>query len=199
MVTVVVPFRGAGGKHRLAPMPPKARAELSLAMLGDVLAACTAFGPTTVVTADPDGSGLASDLGAAVHRDPGGGQSAAVASVLNTLPLDAVIIVNADLPCVVPHDLRSLVRATPLSGLAYVPAADGTTNALSLPAPAVFAPLYGPGSAARFHAHATELGLQAIATPIPGLASDIDTAEDLDRYGLGAGPRTQAMLSGLAR
>jgi len=40
-----------------------------------------------------------------------------------------------------------------------VEARDGTTNALGLPYPEVFRPLYGPGSAARFVAHALRLAL----------------------------------------
>ena len=49
---------------------------------------------------------------------------------------------------------RPLVGRLADAGLALVEAADGTTNALSLPDPSVFAPLYGPGSADRFRAHA---------------------------------------------
>jgi len=52
MATVVVPFR-AGGKTRL---PDEIRGEVALAMLGDVLEAATAFGPTRLVTEDPAGS-----------------------------------------------------------------------------------------------------------------------------------------------
>ena len=47
-LTTVVPFR-AGGKSRL---PAAIRVEVALAMLGDVLEAATAFGPTRLVTAD---------------------------------------------------------------------------------------------------------------------------------------------------
>ena len=60
------------------------------------------------------------------------------------------LVVNADLPCATPAAIARLAAA----GLALVEAEDGTTNALSLPDPSVFIPLYGPGSAARFRAHA---------------------------------------------
>jgi 2-phospho-L-lactate guanylyltransferase (CobY/MobA/RfbA family) len=99
-------------------------------------------------------------------------------------------VINADVPCVVPHDLRTLAGAAELGALGYVEAEDGTTNALGLPEPAHFAPLYGGGSAARFRDHAEELGLTAISCAIPNLSDDVDTMDDLRRIGLRAGPRT---------
>ena len=154
MTVVVVPFHD--GKSRLAASR-HARRTLSLAMLGDVLGACLTIGETIVVTDDDDAAALATELGAETERDPGDGQGPAVAAALASDPPGRVLIVNADVPCVVPHDLRSLLAATPAGGIALVEALDGTTNALSLPAPQVFAALYGPGSADRFveHAHAS--------------------------------------------
>ena len=166
-------------------------------MLADVLAATTAVGETVVVTNDDEGRRLARAAGARLVDDPGGGQSSAVAAALGLLEIEAVLIVNADVPCVVPSDLRSLLAATPLGGIAVVASADGRTNALSLPAPNVFDPLYGPHSADRFQRAARDLGLQAVAVEIPNLADDIDTPEDLDRLQLRAGPHTRSALQGL--
>jgi len=199
MVSVVVPFRGEGGKHRLAPLPERERAELALAMLGDVVAACSAFGGTTVVTNDSAAAELAAELGAAVVPDPGGGQGAAVAAALAGLPEGPALVGNADLPLVRAADLVALLAAVPPGGLAYAPAVDGTTNALGLASPSLFAPLYGPGSAARFAAHAARLGLPAAAAPLPGLVADVDTLADLERAGRGAGARTRAALAVSAR
>jgi 2-phospho-L-lactate guanylyltransferase len=191
MTVVVVPFRE--GKSRLSPVR-HVRRSLSLAMLGDVLAACAQVGDVVVVTGDEDAAALAAELGAETVGDPGGGQGAAVAAALAGRSPGAALVVNADVPCVVPHDLRSLLAATPLSGVALVEARDGTTNALSLPAPVAFAPLYGPGSAARFLQHARTLGLEALSVVIPNIAEDVDTLADLDRLQLRVGPRTQAAL-----
>jgi 2-phospho-L-lactate guanylyltransferase len=192
MTVVVVPFHD--GKSRLAASR-RARRKLSLAMLGDVLGACLTVGETTVVTDDEEAAALATELGTLVAEDPGDGQGTAVAAALEGREPGPVLIVNADVPCVVPHDLRSLLAATPLGGIALVEALDGTTNALSLPAPHVFAPLYGPGSGDRFLAHARGLGLEAVRAAIPNLADDVDTVEDLERLTLRAGPRTQVALS----
>ena len=69
-------------------------------------------------------------------------------------------------------------------------ASDGTTNALSLPDPSVFAPLYGAGSAERFRAHAP------FATArIPELEVDVDADADLERLVPMLGSRTRALLA----
>jgi 2-phospho-L-lactate guanylyltransferase len=194
MVEIVVPFRGSAPKTRLHARAEAART-LALAMLGDVLAACVVVGRTAVVTDDDEVQELASELGANAVDDPGGGQGAAVASAVARLDIGPTLVVNADVACVTPRDLRSLVAATPAGGLALVEAHDGTTNALSLPAPQLYAPLYGPGSAARFLGHARSLGVDAVSAVIPNLADDVDTAVDLRRVQLRVGPRTQAALA----
>jgi len=196
MPAIVVPFRGADAKRRVA-VPAPVRVRLALAMLGDVVTACVVAAPTVVVTADPEAAALARELGADVGRDPGGGQGAAVQAALAGLPESPVLVVNADLPCVVPHDLRTLAGTAELGALGLVEAHDGTTNALALPTPAAFAPLYGPGSAARFRARAEELGLDAVALALPNLAQDVDRLADLDALAVRAGPRTQAAIASL--
>jgi 2-phospho-L-lactate/phosphoenolpyruvate guanylyltransferase len=195
MPTIVVPFRGTYGKQRLAPLTDGARAALSLAMLADVLAACTVVGETYVVTSDEDGARVARELEAIVVSDPGGGQGSAVAAALERAGGGRALVVNGDLPCVVPEDIRALDRATPEDGLSYVAARDGTTNALGLSRAGLFAPLYGKGSAARFRAHAKTHGLTATAAAIPNLAADVDALEDLERVQLHVGPRTLAVLT----
>jgi len=196
MPTVVIPFAGVEGKTRLHASR-RARRELSLAMLGDVLAAALSTGTVRVVTADAEGGELAGELGASVVDDPGRGQGAAVAAGLAGLEPGAILIVNADVPCVLPDDLRVLLAATPAGGIALVEALDGTTNALSISAPDVFAPLYGRDSAVRFQAHARELGLEPVSAAIPNLADDVDTVEDLRRLHLRLGPRSQMALATL--
>jgi 2-phospho-L-lactate guanylyltransferase len=197
VTTVVVPFAGPAGKSRL-DLPGRARRALALAMLGDVLAACVALGSTRVVTPDAEGADTAREAGAEPVADPGGGQGVAVEAALEGIEPGGILVVNADLPCVVPHDLRSLLAATPAGGIALVEALDGTTNALSLPAPAAFAPVYGPGSADRFRGHAASLGLEVVSAAIPNLAEDVDTIDDLHRLQLRCGPRTQARLTELS-
>jgi 2-phospho-L-lactate/phosphoenolpyruvate guanylyltransferase len=196
VTTVVIPFAGVEGKTRLHASR-RLRRELSLAMLGDVLAAASSVGTVRVVTSDSEGAALASEAGAGVLDDPGGGQGPAVQTALEGLGPGAILIVNADVPCVVPDDLRALLAATPAGGVALVEALDGTTNALSIPAPEVFSPLYGRDSATRFRAHVESLGLQPVSVAVPNLANDVDTLEDLQRLQLRLGPRSQACLAEL--
>jgi 2-phospho-L-lactate guanylyltransferase len=198
MVTVVIPFAGAQGKTRLHESS-RIRRALAHAMFCDVLAACVPIGRVRVVTPDAAGAAAARDVDAQVVADPGGGQGAAVEAGLEGVEPGGILVVNADLPCVVPQDLRSLLAATPAGCLALVEALDGTTNALSLPSADAFAPLYGPSSSDRFREHAASLRLEAVSVALPGLADDVDTMEDLERVQLRAGPRTQACLAELER
>jgi 2-phospho-L-lactate guanylyltransferase (CobY/MobA/RfbA family) len=124
VVTVVVPFRGASAKSRLA------RPEVAQAMLDDVVRAAREVGEVVVANGD-------------------GGQGPAVAAALAQV-VGPVLVVNADVPCVTGDDLRQLLAATPEDGAAIVAAADGTTNAISLAHGGLFEPLYGDGSARRF-------------------------------------------------
>jgi len=198
VATVVIPFAGEEGKTRLHPSR-RVRGALARAMLQDVVAACIAVGRARIVTPDEEAAAAVAEAGAEVVFDPGGGQGPAVQAGLEGVEPDGILVVNADVPCIVPHDLRSLLAATPAGCLGLVEALDGTTNALSLPSPEAFAPLYGPSSADRFRAHAASLGLEAVSVALPNLADDVDTMEDLTRLQLRAGPRTQACLEALER
>jgi 2-phospho-L-lactate guanylyltransferase len=184
VASIVVPYRGESAKRRLAPAPEEVRMTLSRAMLEDVLAACEAVAATKLLPQD-------------------GGQGEAVEAALRTISETPILVVNADLPCARPRDLLTLLGALPEGGLALVEAADGTTNALALSAPHLFAPLYGPGSAERFRARAARLGAQAATAAIPNLVDDVDTLADLERLEGRLGHRTAAALeelrSGLAR
>jgi len=196
VTTVVIPFAGADGKTRLHESR-RLRHELSLAMLSDVIAGATRVGAVRVVTPDPEGAAIARDAGAETVADPGGGQANAVEAALAGLDPGAILIANADVPCAVPADFRALLGATPAGGLALVEALDGTTNALSISAPSLFAPVYGPDSARRFMEHARTLGVDAVSAAVPNLADDVDTLDDLQRLHLRLGPRTQACVAGL--
>lgn len=177
MPAIVVPYRG-DAKRRL---PAALRAGVAVAMLGDVVEAALDVGRVLVVS---DDEGVV-PRGAEVVRDPGDGLGAAVAAGLARVEGHA-LVVNADLPCATPSALRALAAA----GLALVEAEDGTTNALSLPDPTLFAPLYGPASAARFRAHAPFATLG-----IAELRADVDSAEDLERLVHMLGPRTRALVA----
>ena len=179
MVTVI-PFR-AGGKSRL---PRAMRRDLARAMLEDVIEATLEVGEVRVVTGDVDAADAARLLGAQVVDDPGGGQGRAVEAGLDGVA-EPSLVVNADLPCTTTDALVRLAA----EGRALVAAPDGTTNALSLPVPGAFQPLYGPGSAERFAAAGF------VPADVPELARDIDTIADLEGVGQPLGARTTLVLN----
>ena len=174
---IVIPYRG-DAKRRL---PSSLRAAVAVAMLGDVVEAAAQVGRVLVVT--DDASVVPAD--AEIVLDPGEGLGRAVAAGLAAVREHA-LVVNADLPAATPAALHRLAAA----GLALVEGADGTTNALSLPDPGVYAALYGPGSAERFRAHA---GFATVR--IPELELDVDSDADLERLDARIGPRTRALLA----
>lgn len=188
--TIVVPFR-AGGKTRL---PGDIRVEIGLAMLGDVLEACIAVARTRLVTDDAAARIIAADLGVEVVDDPAAGQGAAVLAALSGLSR-ACLVVNADLPRLRPSDLGALALPAERGTMALVEARDGTTNALALPFPDAFAPLYGRRSAAQFRAHAEQLGLVCHGIGLANLEEDVDTMEDLVRIAPRAGSRTRELFA----
>jgi 2-phospho-L-lactate guanylyltransferase (CobY/MobA/RfbA family) len=178
MPTVVVPFRDENAKRRLEPVPEEERRTVARAMLDDVLDACNAVGRSVVVARD-------------------GLQGEAVENALRGVERGPILVVNADLPCARARDLLTLLGALPEGGIALVAAEDGTTNALALAAPHLFAPLYGPASAERFIARADRLGVTAVVANIPNLADDVDTLADLERLDGRLGPNTSAVLEEL--
>jgi 2-phospho-L-lactate guanylyltransferase (CobY/MobA/RfbA family) len=176
VTTIVIPYRGDAKRRLASPV----RAAAAVAMLGDVVEAALPLGRVLVVTDDA----AVVPGGAESVGDSGGGQGPAVAAVLTRIS-GHVLVVNADLPLATTEVLRRLEGA----GLALVESRDGTTNALSLPDPSLFAPLYGPGSAERFRAHAP-----FVTVAIPELVEDVDTDADLERLAPVAGRRTRALL-----
>jgi 2-phospho-L-lactate guanylyltransferase (CobY/MobA/RfbA family) len=174
---IVIPYRGDAKRRVSSPL----RAAVAVAMLGDVVEAALAVGRVLVVTDDP----AIVPPGAEAVADPGQGLGVAVAAGLSQVDGHA-LVVNADLPATTALSLRRLAD----SGLALVEARDGTTNALSLPDPRVFAPLYGPGSADRFRTHAP-----FATASIPELEADVDSDSDLERLAGRVGPRTRALLA----
>jgi 2-phospho-L-lactate guanylyltransferase (CobY/MobA/RfbA family) len=176
MAAIVVPFHA--GKTRLAADAAE-REALAKAMLDDVLAACSGIAEPIVETS-------------------AGGQGPAVERALATVSDELVLIINADLPCLTADDVQALLDAVPEDGLAVAPAPDGTTNALGLSRPGLFAALYGPGSAEEFRSHASQLGVPSTVLVRPGFQDDVDTLADLERIADRVGPNTRAALAGAA-
>jgi 2-phospho-L-lactate guanylyltransferase (CobY/MobA/RfbA family) len=168
MPTIVVPYPGRTAKSRLRGVPYLEHA-LPAAMVQDVLEASVQVGRTLLA-----GEAATVPRGVEIVPDPRRGQGAAVAAALRQVGEGPVLVVNSDLPCACARDLLALLGAVPEGGLAVVEALDGTTNALGLSSPALFAPVYGPGSAERFRALAP-----SVSVAIPNLIHDVDRIADV--------------------
>lgn len=94
---------------------------------------------------------------------------------------EAALILPGDLALLTPDDVDALIEAS--AGLSRVVLAaavrDGGTNAILLPRPAFFNPLFGIDSFARHVAALRSAGTTFVALQRPGLDFDLDTPEDL--------------------
>jgi 2-phospho-L-lactate guanylyltransferase len=181
MPVPLVPVKAlAEAKGRLAPeVGPLQRRLLAIAMFEDVIAALQAvpgLERPVVVSPDREVWRRADAMGCRVVEEPPGtgdlnGALAAAAARANGLGL---LVVAADLPLASAAGLERVLAAA-TAPVAVVPSHEGSgTNVLAWRDPLSFAPSFGPASAAR---HLAVLG--AVRVDEPGLALDVDTADDL--------------------
>ena len=198
--TAIVPLRQPGaGKSRLAEvLSPRARAELAVAMLGDVVAALAASSVDEVMIAadGPTAARAAAATGARVVLDPPGAGhlDAALAAAGAHVPADRdLLVVPADLPRLTAGDVDA-VLATP-APVVVAPTAGGGTGALLRRVGARIATAYGPGSAVRHLAAARAAGLAVAEVERDGFHHDVDTWTDLVAlHEVELGPRTARVL-----
>ena len=95
---------------------------------------------------------------------------------------ETVLLAAGDCPMLAPDEIDALVHGNDgLSGVVVVPDRHGTgTNALLLTPPDAIAPSFGPDSCERHAALAAAAGVVVEVDPLPSLAIDVDTRDDLD-------------------
>lgn len=195
--TALIPYREPG-KSRLAGHggPPDgldltARMLLGRAMLADVVAALESAGVADLVVAagDPAAARVARRLGVRAIPDatPDAGLNAAVDAAAGSLTADAVLVIAADLPTLLPEDVTAMAAAG--SEVAVAPTERGGTGGLLRRPPVVIPAGYGPSSAQRHVDAARRAGLSVEVVELAGFHRDVDTLEDLaalprDRLGL---------------
>jgi 2-phospho-L-lactate/phosphoenolpyruvate guanylyltransferase len=184
MPVPLVPVKAlAEAKGRLAPeVGPLQRRLLAIAMFEDVVAALQAvpgLDRPVVVSPDREVWRRADAMGCRVVEEPPGAgdlNGALAAAAAATTNGSALLVVAADLPLASATGLERVLAAA-TAPVAVVPSHDGGgTNVLAWRDPASFAPSFGPASAAR---HLAVPG--AVRVEEPGLALDVDTADDLRR------------------
>lgn len=205
--SVVVPAKRLDvAKTRLRPLTADrddagaAHRELVLALLADTVAAalaCPVVDALVVVTDDPDAADVVRALGATTVADaPDRGLNPALEHGARGVPGPAVAALSSDLPALRPAELTAVLGAAAGAARAFVPDAQGTGTTLLTAVGTELRPRFGPDSA---EAHLSG-GAVALAGSWPGLVRDVDTEADLRAaLGLGAGPRTTAVVARLAR
>lgn len=191
MRVIAVPVKSLGrAKGRLAgALAPMERAALTLAMLEDVLAACTAMPgwQTWVVSPDPSVLETAARRRARPFPEEDPGLVTAVRQVEEEAGgADALAVVLADLPLITPESLaRVLQTVGPV--VAAPSASDAGTNVLLRRPPAVIPPCFGTDSFRRHRRAADAAGVPFAEVSLPDLAFDLDRPADVVR--LLASPR----------
>lgn len=175
-------------KQRLAgQLGSGARQALVQAMFQDVLASLRhveGLDAVTVVTGNATAARAAHGEGVAVLDDSeesGHNEAAGVGiSYASEHGFDRVLLVPGDTPLLDGRELETLL-SDPTPGLVVVPDRHGAgTNALLISPPAAVAPSFGPGSRERHERLAAAAGIACRVAPLPSLATDVDTPEDLD-------------------
>ena len=186
----VVPVKErVSAKERLAPiLRPEARQALALAMLEDVLAAVTAasgIAGILVVTVDAKAGRLAARYGARVievgARDGHTGAVTAAARLLAAEGRAGMLTLPADIPLVTPAEIAGVLAAHPPAPyFTIVPSHDERgSNAIACSPPDVVPLRFGDDS---FYPHlqaAEVCGIRPTVLHLPGIALDIDNAEDV--------------------
>jgi 2-phospho-L-lactate guanylyltransferase len=212
---VILPVKSFDdAKQRLrAELQPAPRRSLVEAMFSDVLVALrrAALVEQVLVVSNHNGAQrIAGGYGAMVVDDLElGHNEAAVIGVERALELGAerALLVPGDCPLLAQDELDELIgRPVGNPSALIVPDRHGTgTNALLLTPPDVLAPSFGPGSRERHEAAARAAGIEVQTVPVPSLALDVDTPEDLAavRAALesshGGAAHTRGMLRQLSR
>jgi len=199
---VVVPAKRLSvAKSRLRPLTAGGSHEdWVLALLADtVAAACAspAVAAVVVVTDEPAAAAVVRELGATtVPDEPDRGLNPALVHGAARTGTDAVAALSSDLPALRPAELTAALAAAERAPRCFVADAAGTGTTLLTALGAGLEPHFGRDSA---RAH-RESGAVLLTGQWPGLARDVDTAEDLAAAAaLGLGPRTAALVAGLGR
>ncbi|MGI8912130.1 MAG: 2-phospho-L-lactate guanylyltransferase [Rubrobacteraceae bacterium] len=187
-VHAVVPVKDLReAKSRLGSiLGPEARASLVLRMMDRVLSALQAAGVHDVCVVSPDLTvlDLASKHGATPLLQEGRGLNPALEDGRRWAMESgaaALLVLPADLPLLEPDDVRELLNETE-AGFSITIAPDDVcsgTNALLLRPPDALPFFFGSDSFKEHLRAARERGLGARIVRRPGLAFDLDTAEDL--------------------
>lgn len=185
MIAAVMPIKGLRtAKSRLAAhLPQREREALVLRLAARGVGAMRETGLIRSIAVVTPDRALANILGTEYLPDAGDLNSSLRSAIgwAQECTAGGVLILPCDLPMVTAEDVAAMVSQG--SGITIAPTHDGGTGALCLAPPQAIAPEFGPGSYARHVLSARERGVPVHEVERPGLYHDLDTAEDLERFG----------------
>jgi 2-phospho-L-lactate guanylyltransferase len=185
----VIPVKALSeAKSRLAPyLSQPQRSTLVLNMLQHVIHALRAsacFDAVTVVSSDAQVLELAQQWGAHAQVEEEQGHNPALhAAALKEIAngATALLTISADLPLLLPEDIRQMVKLSHLYDVVLAASSEGTgTNALLTQPPLAVPYVFGPGSLQSYEEEARKRLLSSTLYKSCSTAIDIDTIDDLD-------------------
>jgi 2-phospho-L-lactate guanylyltransferase len=189
---IIVPHRGLeAAKTRLATsLSPDERIFLASQLLQRVLKVAREVAEDVVVISpsralleivEPSGARLAVQRGMGLNEGLEQARFDAVADAV-----EVMAILHGDLPNLQASDVETLIGSLPADGgpgVAIAPDRAGTgTNALVLRPPGLITFRFGSGSFAKHLAEVEAAGVPLVAVNRAGLAFDLDTPADLERW-----------------
>lgn len=186
---ILVPVKNLEqAKQRLSSvLNAEERLGLAEAMLEDVLSTLAGWAghpPVAVVTSDPRAGRLARRFGFELVEDPlNQGESEAIAQATKVCAgrdSGGTLVLPGDIPLLQVSELERIYAAAPAEGTVLVPSFDGRgTNAVLRRPGALFPLTFGGESFPRHRRRARATGKPCVTLELPGVALDVDTAEDL--------------------
>lgn len=199
MWSIIIPVKSLGrAKSRLSPTLTTVRPKLALAFACDAVCAvttCEEVSRVLVVTADEVAAQALYGLGAdIVTNHAEAGLNAAIMSGARATPRSyRLAVVTADLPCLRPAELATVLAAAGArTGRSFVADIAGLgTTFLAAGAGRDLRPRFGPASS---EAHRRS-GAELIPDAAAGIRRDVDTVMELsEAISLGVGAFTQKVL-----
>lgn len=188
---ILVPVKNlSGAKQRLASLLDQVtRTELAQTMLLDVaetLASWADRPDVAVVTGDPFACDLAERFGFEVIHDAANhSETDAVemaTRVCESRRANFTLVIPSDIPLMQVWELEKILQAAPEIGSVLSPAGDGRGTNAALRRPAGLFPLrFGNDSFKPHLAAARATGKPTVVLPLPGIALDVDSPDDLRR------------------
>jgi 2-phospho-L-lactate guanylyltransferase len=197
---------GAAKSRLVSDLGHVGRKAVAEALFADALDLCRTadFISWFVVSDDAGVLRSAEDAGFAPVRDPGRGLNPALEAAIAVAMgagAQTVAIVPADLPLATAGDLADMADTGATSDVVVVPAwRGGGTNGMLLGPPNALPMSFGDGSLGTHMTLAQDAGLRCSLLPLPGMALDIDTVDDVDEFlsdPSRSGTRTYEVLAGL--